>query len=99
MVLIVRIYNSGTKISKIEMEINKELDLLNFQPIPKKFLLADFIIQLFACYKTKKILFNDSPIWDDALARVKITKMPEFQRLDIKAASSSERPSDESDNV
>jgi hypothetical protein len=41
---------------------------------------------------------DDSPIWDDALARVKITKMPKFQRLDIKAADSSERPSDEEYN-
>jgi Mannosylglycerate hydrolase MGH1-like glycoside hydrolase domain len=41
---------------------------------------------------------DDSPIWDDALARVKITKMPKFQRLDIKAASSSERPSDDEYN-
>jgi hypothetical protein len=41
---------------------------------------------------------DDSPIWDDALARVKIIKMPKFQRLDIKAADSSERPSDEEYN-
>jgi hypothetical protein len=41
---------------------------------------------------------DDSPIWDDALARVKITEMPKFQRLDVKAASSSERPSDEEYN-
>ena len=41
---------------------------------------------------------DDSPIWDDALARVKITEMPKFKRLDIKAASSSERPSDEEYN-
>ena len=36
--------------------------------------------------------------WDDALARVKITEMPKFERLDVKAASSSERPSDEEYN-
>jgi hypothetical protein len=41
---------------------------------------------------------DDSPIWDDALARVKITVMPKFERLDVKAASSSERPSDEEYN-
>jgi len=42
---------------------------------------------------------DDSPIWDDALARVKITKMPKFQRLDIKAeGEKSERPSDEEYN-
>jgi Trehalase len=42
---------------------------------------------------------DDSPIWDDALARVKITKMPKFQRLDIKAeGETSERPSDEEYN-
>jgi hypothetical protein len=42
---------------------------------------------------------DDSPIWDDALARVKITKMPKFQRLDIKAeGESQERPSDDEYN-
>ena len=42
---------------------------------------------------------DDSPIWDDALARVKITKMPKFERLDIKAeGEKSERPSDEEYN-
>jgi glycogen debranching enzyme len=42
---------------------------------------------------------DDSPIWDDALARVKITKMPKFQRLDIKAeGEAQERPSDDEYN-
>ncbi|HEY7573272.1 MAG TPA: trehalase family glycosidase [Nitrososphaeraceae archaeon] len=42
---------------------------------------------------------DDSPIWDDALARVKITKMPKFERLDIKAeGEKSERPSDDEYN-
>ena len=42
---------------------------------------------------------DDSPIWDDALARVNITKQPKFERLDIKAeGEKQERPSDEEYN-
>ena len=39
---------------------------------------------------------DDSPVWDDALARVKITKMPKFKRLDILAVDeAAQRPTNE----
>jgi glycogen debranching enzyme len=42
---------------------------------------------------------DDSPVWDDALARVNITKLSKFERLDIIAeGEAQERPSDEEYN-
>jgi len=42
---------------------------------------------------------DDSPVWDDALARVNITKPSKFERLDIIAeGEKQERPSDEEYN-
>ena len=41
---------------------------------------------------------DDSPIWDDALARVNITKLSKFERLDVLAVDGKERPSDEEYN-
>ncbi|HZD36057.1 MAG TPA: hypothetical protein VE130_12705 [Nitrososphaeraceae archaeon] len=38
---------------------------------------------------------DDSPVWDDALARIIVKDLPKFERLDIKAVDGAERPTDE----
>ena len=90
-------YNSKDKAKAKEFLARVYPNLLNFH----RFLMTERdpeksgLVTIFHPWESGR---DDSPIWDDALARVKITVMPKFQRLDVKAASSSERPSDEEYN-
>jgi Trehalase len=90
-------YNSKDKAKAKEFLARVYPNLLNFH----RFLMTERdpeksgLVTIFHPWESGR---DDSPIWDDALERVKITKMPKFQRLDVKAASSSERPSDEEYN-
>lgn len=38
---------------------------------------------------------DDSPVWDDALARITVKDLPKFERLDVKAVDGAERPTNE----